>query len=94
MIGGGYSTADGFLAQITVSERNLLGRGEFIKAAVSFGQYSNGFDLAFTEPYILGSRASLGAAVFDRQTTSSSYQAYDTLTYGARLTLARWAGLP
>jgi len=88
MIGGGYSTADGFLAQVSVSERNLLGRGEFIKAAVSFGQYSNGFDLGFTEPYFLGSRASLGVAVFDKQTTSSSYQAYDTLTYGARLTLA------
>ena len=87
LIGGGYSTADGLMAQVSVSEKNFLGRGEFIKAAVSFGQYSNGFDLAFTEPYILGSRASLGIAVFDKQTSSSSFQAYDTLTYGARLTL-------
>ena len=86
-IGGGYSTADGLLAQVSVSDKNFMGRGQFVKAAVSFGQYSNGFDLAFTEPYFLGTRASLGIGVFDKQTSSSSYQAYDTLTYGARLTL-------
>jgi outer membrane protein insertion porin family len=86
-IGGGYSTADGLLAEVSVSDKNFLGRGEFVKAAVTWGQYTNGFDLAFTEPYLLGSRASLGIALFDKQTSSSSNQAYDTLTYGARITL-------
>lgn len=86
-IGGGYSTADGLIAQVSISDRNFLGRGEFIKAAVSVGQYSNGFDVGFTEPHFLGSRASFGVGVFDRQTRSNNYQTYDTLTYGGKLTL-------
>jgi len=33
-VSGGYSTADGFLAEVSVAERNLLGRGLFGKIAV------------------------------------------------------------
>ena len=33
-IAGGYSTSDGFLAEVSVAERNLLGRGQFAKASV------------------------------------------------------------
>ena len=33
-IAGGYSTADGFIAEVSVAERNLLGRGQYAKAAV------------------------------------------------------------
>ncbi|HEY3658705.1 MAG TPA: outer membrane protein assembly factor BamA [Steroidobacteraceae bacterium] len=86
-ISGGYSTADGILGQVSIGDKNFLGRGESVKASVTYGQYTSGFDLSLTEPYFLGSRASLGAALFDKQTTSSTYQAYDTLTYGARMTL-------
>ena len=38
-ISGGYSTADGFLAEVSVADRNLMGRGQFAKASVSYGQY-------------------------------------------------------
>ena len=40
-IGGGYSTADGFLAEVSVGERNLLGHGLYAKASVQYGQYSS-----------------------------------------------------
>jgi outer membrane protein insertion porin family len=86
-IGGGYSTADGLIAQVSVSEKNFLGRGQVIKAAVSFGQYSNGFDVSFVEPAFLGSRVAAGVSVFDRQTSANTNRAYDTLTYGGKLTL-------
>ena len=36
---GGYSTAEGWLAQMSVSERNLLGTGRYGKAAVTYGEY-------------------------------------------------------
>src|SRR5215467_12559957 len=38
-VSGGYSTADGFLAEVSVAERNLLGRGLFGKIAVQYGQF-------------------------------------------------------
>ena len=33
-VSGGYSTADGFIAEVSVAERNLLGRGQYAKASV------------------------------------------------------------
>ncbi|WP_141678923.1 BamA/TamA family outer membrane protein, partial [Acinetobacter baumannii] len=59
-VSGGYSTTDGALAEVSVSERNLLGNGLFAKASVTYGQYSRGVSLSFVEPYLLDSRIALG----------------------------------
>ena len=37
-VSGGYSTSDGFLAEVSVAERNLLGTGLYAKAGVQYGQ--------------------------------------------------------
>jgi dienelactone hydrolase len=55
-VSGGYSTTDGALAEVSVSERNLLGRGLFAKASVTYGQYARGYSLSFVEPYLLDYR--------------------------------------
>src|SRR3954449_9345728 len=39
-VSGGYSTTDGALAEVSISERNFLGRGLFAKASVTYGQYA------------------------------------------------------
>ena len=44
---GGYSTDDGFIAEASIADRNLMGRGQFAKASVSYGQNSRGFELIF-----------------------------------------------
>ena len=59
-ISGGYSTSDGFLAQVAISERNLLGTGRFARASASYGQYSRGVELNFIEPYFLDQRLAIG----------------------------------
>ena len=56
---GGYSTAQGWLAEVSVSERNLLGTGRFAKAAVTYGEYVRSVELSYAEPYILDTRTSL-----------------------------------
>jgi len=86
-VAGGYSDTDGWLAQVGVNDSNFLGRGELAKVSVSYGQYSKGFDLAFTEPYILGQHVSLGLDLFAKQTDSSSYQSYSSTIYGASTTV-------
>lgn len=53
-VSGGYSTADGFLGEVSISERNLLGRGLYAKASVQYGQRTQGYSLSFVEPYLLG----------------------------------------
>jgi len=81
-ISGGYSTADGFLGEVSVGERNLLGRGQYARVAVQYGQYTKGFELGFVEPYLLGQRIALGLDVFYKERSANSYQSYDTRTIG------------
>ncbi len=81
-VSGGYSTTDGALAEVSISERNLLGRGLFAKAAVTYGQYARGYSLSFVEPYLLDYRVALGLDLYQRQQLSNSYISYGTKTLG------------
>jgi outer membrane protein insertion porin family len=81
-VSGGYSTTDGALAEVSVSERNFLGRGLFAKASVSYGQYSRGASLSFVEPYLLDYRVALGLDVSYRQQLPTSTTTYGTKTLG------------
>jgi outer membrane protein insertion porin family len=84
-IAGGYSSAYGPIAEVGVSELNLLGRGQFVKASVTYGEYTKGFDLAFSTPYFFDNRISLGLDLFGSETAANSYRSYDSTTYGAKL---------
>ncbi|MGY4427980.1 outer membrane protein insertion porin family [Bradyrhizobium sp. F1.13.1] len=81
-VSGGYSTTDGALAEVSVSERNLLGRGLFAKAAVTYGQYARGASLSFVEPYLLDYRVALGLDVSYRAQLANDYVSYSTTTLG------------
>jgi outer membrane protein insertion porin family len=81
-VSGGYSTTDGALAEVSISERNFLGRGLFAKASVTYGQYARGYSLSFVEPYLLDYRVALGLDLFQRQQLANSYISYGTSTVG------------
>jgi outer membrane protein insertion porin family len=81
-VSGGYSTADGFLGEVSVAERNLLGRGLFGKIALQYGQYTKGAQLSYVDPYFLGYRVALGIDVFYKQQLPTSYVSYETQTIG------------
>jgi len=86
-VAGGYSTADGFIAEVSVAERNLLGRGLFARAAVTYGERSRGIEFSFVEPYFLDYRLAFGIDLYAKRTQASSYVSYDTETYGGALRL-------
>jgi outer membrane protein insertion porin family len=81
-ISGGYSTTDGALAEVSISEKNLLGRGLFAKAAVQYGQYARGLSLSFVDPYLLDYRVGLGLDAYYREQLANSYVSYNTTTMG------------
>src|SRR5512139_1239312 len=83
----GYSTADGVIGEVSVADRNLMGRGQYAKASVQLGQRVRGVDLSFVEPYLLGYRMAGGIDLFARQNLASSYVSYDSKTYGTNLRL-------
>jgi outer membrane protein insertion porin family len=82
---GGYSTADGFMGQVSVSERNLLGTGRYARASATVGQYIRGVEFNFVEPYFLDYRMSAGIDLFARESLASPYVSYGTTTYGTTL---------
>jgi outer membrane protein insertion porin family len=81
-VSGGYSTTDGALAEVSIAERNFLGRGLYAKAAVTYGQYARGYSLSFVEPYLLDYRVALGLDLFQRQQLPNSFISYGTSTLG------------
>jgi outer membrane protein insertion porin family len=81
-VSGGYSTTDGALAEVSVSERNFLGRGLFAKAAVTYGQYARGGSLSFVDPYLLDYRVAGGLDIFYREQLANNFISYGTKTLG------------
>ena len=81
-VSGGYSTTDGALGEVSISERNFLGRGLFAKAALTYGQYARGLSLSYVDPYLLDYRVAMGVDAFYREQLPNSYVSYGTKTIG------------
>ena len=81
-VSGGYSTTDGALAEVSISERNFLGRGLYAKAAVTYGQYARGLSLSYVDPYVLDYRVALGLDAYYREQLPNSFISYGTKTIG------------
>src|SRR5258708_32134267 len=82
-ISGGYSTTDGLLAEVKVSDRNFLGTGKAVSASASYGQYARGIDLSASEPYFLGTRVSAGIELYGSHNHPSPYPSPGTDADGA-----------
>ncbi|TGQ47829.1 MULTISPECIES: outer membrane protein assembly factor BamA [unclassified Mesorhizobium] len=82
-VGAGYSTGGdtpGPSVEGSITERNFLGRGQFIKIAAGGGKDSRDYSFSFTEPYFLGRRIAAG---FDVYQQTRNYDDYDSETVGA-----------
>ncbi len=72
----GYSTTDGILGEVSLTERNFLGRGQYLRAAIGASQAGRTFDFSFTEPRFMGLKVSAGIDAYHRineETTSTFY---------------------
>ena len=79
-VGAGYSSQEQFLAQLSYTERNLFGRGQFMRASVSYSTIQQQYDFAFTEPYFLDRPLAAGFNIYRVQTnfTQADYQSTST----------------
>ncbi len=82
----GYSTAEGVIGDISYSERNFMGTGQFVQVKLSGSQVSYGLDTSWTEPRFLDRNLSLGVDAFVRNAdyrastgyTAAGYQDFNT----------------
>lgn len=69
-IGGGYTTggdSPGASVEASITERNFLGRGQYIRIGAGAGQDdARDYNFSFTEPYFLGYRLAVGFDVYHR----------------------------
>ncbi|MCK0208431.1 outer membrane protein assembly factor BamA [Starkeya koreensis] len=87
-VSGGYSTSDGFIGEVSISEKNFLGRGQYVRLSGQLGENVQGVDFSFTEPYFLDYRVAAGFDLFWKETSATDYSPYDTSTYGGTLRVA------
>lgn len=84
-VGAGYSTGGetaGPQVEGSITERNFLGRGQFIRFSAGGGENSRDFALSFTEPYFLGRRIAAG---FDIFRSNRQYSNYESTTTGGTI---------
>jgi outer membrane protein insertion porin family len=84
-IAGGYSTTDGWLAEIKLGDKSFAGTGVARNSSFTYGQFSRGFDVSATDPGFFGNRASAGIDLSAKQTVANDFQSYGTENYGATM---------
>lgn len=83
--GVGYSTLDGALADVGIREKNLLGRGQDLRARAMVAAERQQIDLGFTEPYFLGRDLAAGFDVFRITQDLRQESSFDRETNGFTL---------
>jgi outer membrane protein insertion porin family len=84
-IAGGYSTTDGWLAELKLGDRNFAGTGMALASTFTYGQFARGFDVSATDPGFFGNRASAGIDLSAKETVANDFVSYNTLNYGATM---------
>lgn len=80
--GVGYSSTDGVIGDISLTEKNFLGRGQYLRVSFGGGAAKRNAEFSFTEPFFLGRRLSAGFDLYQRVQESNSFQSYDEETRG------------
>lgn len=88
--GAGYSSSGGILGDISIRERNLLGKGQDLRLGLALGSLSTLVDLSFTEPYFLDRPVAAGFDIFRTSNDRQSVASYSDRGYGFALR-AGWA---
>ena len=83
--GVGVSSTDGPLVNVSINERNLLGRGQKLRLSFLLSSIRQQIDLGFTEPYFLGRELSAGVDVFIRDADLTDQDNFDESSRGGIL---------
>lgn len=85
-LGAGYSSTSSFVGQFSYTERNLFGRGQYLRASIEASSISKEAQISFTEPYFMDRPLSAGFDIYKIITDyrQVDYQG-DTTALGLRL---------
>ena len=84
-VGAGFSTSEGVLGDISIRERNLLGRGQDLRIGTVIAQRQQQVDLSFTEPYFLERNLAAGFDLFEINQDNQLIGQFNQFTVGGSL---------
>jgi outer membrane protein insertion porin family len=83
--GLGYSNSDAYQFDISITQRNLRGRGQFLRFRIQASSNQRSVDIRFTEPRFLGRNIAAGLEAFSFTTDLFDELGYETETTGIGL---------
>jgi outer membrane protein insertion porin family len=90
-LSAGFSSLERFIFNFSIRQRNFRGKGQELRASVSYSRYSKSVELGFTEPYLFDRNIALGGDIFRRDFNSFNFQnnqrntTYEQITTGGQL---------
>lgn len=88
--GIGFSSTESLIADISIAERNLLGKGQFLRASAQASSLTQQYQLSFTEPYFMNRELAAGFDLFRIRNDYTDYASFLTQQTGFTLS----AGAP
>lgn len=85
--GAGYSTSEGVIGDVSLTERNLMGNGQFLRLKLSGSVERMQVDLSFTEPRFLDRNLSAGVDVYHKEADYLDESGYAQRKTGGALRL-------
>lgn len=85
--GAGYSTSEGVIGDVSITERNLLGNGQFLRLKLAGSMERYQIELSFTEPRFLDMNLAAGFDLFHKEVDQSSESGFKSRKTGGTLRL-------
>ena len=85
--GAGYSTNEGVIGDVSLTERNLLGNGQFLRLKVGGSVERFQIDLSFTEPRFLDRNIAAGFDLFHKDVNQLDQSSFKSRKSGGSLRL-------
>jgi outer membrane protein insertion porin family len=81
----GWASDQGVLGEVSLTERNFLGRGQYLRIAVGASMSGRTFDFSFTEPRFMGLKVSAGVDAYHRIVDESGSSFYGSTSTGGQV---------
>ncbi len=85
--GAGYSTAEGVIGDVSITERNLLGNGQFLRLKLAGSLERIQIDLSFTEPRFLDMNLAAGFDLFHKEVDQQDTSGFSSRKTGGAVRL-------
>jgi outer membrane protein insertion porin family len=83
----GYSSNDGIIGEVAYTERNLMGRGQYLRVKLSGSLNTGQFEVNYTEPRFLDQNIAAGVDAFHREVDYTDEAGYEDRKTGAGVRL-------